>query len=469
MKILLIWVPFKLEEIYGKLSMAAPILPPLELAYMASYSLLRGHEVKVIDAHALGLDFDDIERIIRQERPDLVGTTTNSPIFSFIYSVYSRSLELLRLVKKINPSIKTFLSGYHATISPEEVLSNECVDYILRGEGEITLSQLSFALGQNKDLNDIDGLGFKKDGKIIINKERDFIKDLDILPINAYSLLPINKYRFASGSPVPSKGIAIRASRGCSFNCYFCSTPAMWKETARFHSPGYVFSLMKYIHKHYKINKFQFHDENFNINKRWITEFCDLLVKNNRKFDWECYSRFDLLEERQLIAMKNAGCRLISLGVETGSDEVVRKIKGFGQDKIENGMRLLKKLGIKTRLFFMIGPPSTTDKMIDDTIKYAIRLDPDIFIATISIPFPGSKFYDDMKKENRIPNFEDKLIPLYEAPCDSVFFTKENLNRSIKQAYRRFYIRPKFILKQMKYLRPLNLVHYIRCLINLFK
>jgi len=469
MKVLLIWVPFELKEIYGDLANSAPILPPLELAYMASYLISQGHEAALIDAHALKLSFKDIEGIIKKERPDLVGTTTNSPIFSFIYSVYSRALEIMRLVKKINPNIKTFLSGYHPTITPKEVLSNESVDYIIIGEGEITLLELCRALSNNKDLAEVAGIGFRKNGEIIINSVRPFIKNLDILPMPAYYLLPMDKYKFASDTPVPVKGIAIRANRGCAFNCYFCSAPGFWKRTVSTHSPEYIISTMNYLYKNYGYDRFQFHDDNFGINKEWVLKFCDLLLKNRYRFSWECYERFDLLEEEIVIMMKKAGCRLISLGVESSSDETLKKAKGLTKQKIEAKIVLLKKQKFKTRLFFMIGLPSKTKEDLRNIIRYAIRLDPDVFIATVSIPFPGSKFYDDMQKINCIPDFRNRLIAIYRAPCDFPGFTKEYLNKMVKQSYRRFYLRPGYIVRHFKDLCNIrNIQYYLKGLKHVF-
>lgn len=463
MKVLLVWVPFKSEEIYGKLAKSAPLLPPLELAYMASYLLFQKQEVVLVDAQVLGLNFKDIEEIIRREKPDLVGTTTNCPIFSCIYSVYSRALEFVRLVKSIDSNIKTFLSGYHPTISPQEVLSQECLDYIIRGEGEVSLSELCKAIDDRGNLAQICGIGFKRDKELVINEERPFIKDLDILPMPAYHLLPMEKYKFASDTPVPVKGISIRASRGCLFKCYFCPAPGFWKGVMSTHSPKYVISNMNHIFETYQVNRFQFHDDNFGINKEWILKFCNLLLNNKYKFSWECYSRFDLLQEEVLQKMKQAGCRLISLGVESGSDEILKQVKGFSTEKIDEGMKLLRKIKIKSRLFFMIGPPSKSKKDIDDTIEYAIRLNPDVFHATVSVPYPGSKFYEDIKKNKLAVNFKERLYSIYETPCDIGGFKKEYLNDMIRVAYRRFYLRPQYIFGRMFNISTIkNIKYYLK-------
>lgn len=470
MKILLIFPPFKLNEIYGGLAKSAPILPPLELAYIASYLISCGHKVLLIDAHALDLNLNDIKVIIEREEPDMVGITTDSPIFSFIYSLYSRALEVIKLVKDTRPTINTCLIGYHPTILPGEVLSEEDVDYAIIGEPEITLKELCDCLEFGRDLKGVLGLGFKVGQEQMINRPREVLANLDILPMPSYNLLPMDKYRFASDTLVPVKGIAIRASRGCAYNCYFCSAVGFWKNKVGTHSPQYVISMMNYLHENYQFHKFQFHDDNFGINKEWVMQFCELLIGNQRKYEWECYSRFDLLEENVLMLMKKAGCRLISLGVEFGSDEILKKVKGLTKQKIEKGIFLFKKMQLKSRLFFMIGPPARTKKDIKDTIKYALELDPDVFVATISIPFPGSHFYEEMKKIGSVPNFKDRLIPIYEAPFDILGFKKEYLDQMIKYAYRSFYLRPTYIIKHLSSICKIrNIFYYLKGLYYVFK
>jgi radical SAM superfamily enzyme YgiQ (UPF0313 family) len=470
MKVLLILPPFLLNEIYGGLSRSAPILPPLELAYIASYLASYGHKVSLIDAHALGLNFNDLKAIIEREDPDMVGMTTDSPIFSFIYSLYSRVLEAIRLVKSIRPAIKTCLIGYHPTILPQEVLAEDSVDYAIIGEPEITIKELCDCLEFGKNLKDICGLGFKVGQEQIINKPREMIANLDILPMPSYNLLPMDKYRFASDTPVPVKGVAIRASRGCAYNCYFCSAVGFWKNQVGTHSPEYVISMMNYLYEHYQFRRFQFHDDNFGINWEWIMRFCRRLLENRYKYEWECYSRFDLLDEQALMMMKKAGCRMISLGVEFGSDEILRKVKGLTKQKIEAGIALLRKTKLKSRLFFMIGPPAKTKEDIKDTVRYALRLDPDAFVATISIPFPGSRFYAEMKKIGSVPNFRDRLIPIYEAPFDILGFKKEYLDQMIRYAYRSFYLRPAYIIKHFSNICKIkNISYYLKGLYYVFK
>jgi radical SAM superfamily enzyme YgiQ (UPF0313 family) len=450
MKILLIWGPLRPEEIYGSLTESAPVLPPLELAYIASFLRGKGNNVKLIDAQALELSLEAVQNIVREEKPDIVGATTNSPIFSLIYSVYSRSLEVLSTVKNVDPGIKTFLCGYFPTLSPIEVLSRSEVDYAVIRNAEETVAEICDALKSGTGMDDIRGLAHKKNGQIIINPERHFPADLDFLPIPAFDLLPMEKYRIASDNPVPIKGISIRATRGCGFGCYFCSAPGFWKGNICSHSPEYILKMMNYIHEKYGYTRFQFHDDNFGRDKKWIMRFCELLKQNRKDFVWDCYERFDLIDAEMLTAMRESGCVMISLGVEAGDERLIKKAKGISLSTVHQGMALLKNSGIKTRLFFMIGPPAETAADIKNSIKLAIRLDPDVFIATVSIPYPGSRFYEDMRSAGYSPDFMNKLIPIYEAPFDFPNFSRDFLNKMIKQAYRSFYLRPGYIFKHWR-------------------
>ena len=444
MKIFLVVPPFKLDQLYPGLGKIAPYFPPLELAYIASSLKMQGHDIKILDCPALELDFSELMDIVRNDEPDIAIIPTSSPIYSFVYSLYPPAKELIKLLKKTNPLTKTVLIGFISSVLSENVLLSSGADFVVRGESEITCIELCRAIQDKTKLEAIRGLGFREKGKIIINKERDFIEDLDELPPPAYSLLPLNKYRFISDTPVPVKGITLRASRGCAFNCYFCPSAGFWKQRIRSHSHKYVISTMNYLYENYNINRFQFHDDIFGVPKEWNIEFCTLLVKNKYRFKWDCYSHFRYLDEKVINAMKKAGCHLVSLGIECGSDKMLKEFKGITKHEIEEKLILLKKSKMKMRLFFLIGPPAESEAEIEETIKYAIKLNPDIFAPTIVLPFPGSRFFQDMQPLGFTPDFDTFFS---KKACDLPKFKKEDLERMIKKSYRQFYLRPAYIIR----------------------
>jgi len=441
MKVLLIYPPFKQQEIYSDLYKSESILPPMGLAYIASYLIAQGHGVKLWDSVALSLNLKDIKDIIKVEKPDIVGATANSPI-------YYHALKLMQLIKEISPDTSTVLGGYHPTMFPRDVLSNCCVDYVVIGEGELTMAELCSTIEQKREQDSVLGLGFKRDGKIIINKARPFISDLDILPYPAYRLLPMEKYHVPTCFSKYSRQISIISSRGCPGNCYFCTSPGFWRRIVRFHSPEYIIGNINYGYENFGIKSFQFRDDNFTTSKQRVIDFCKLALKNKYKFEWDCYSRFDYFDEEMIRLMKEAGCYQISLGVETGSDRMLKKYKNLNKSTIVNQMRILKKIKIKTRLFFIIGPPAQSIDEIEETIDFAIHLNPDIFVATISVPYPGSRYYDDMYMKGFATDFSNQSARVYKSPCDLLNFKKQQLDELLRACYKRFYLRPSYVLNR---------------------
>jgi len=440
MKILLIYPPFESKEVYSEFNKIDTVLPPLGLAYIASSLIQKGYDVQLIDSFALSLSLDDIKKIIVKEKPDLVGATANSPIYFY-------ALKLMRIVKEISPAIKTILGGNHPTFFPEDVLSNECIDYVAIREGEITCVELSYALEEGNDLNQVAGLGFKKDGRIVINKERPFIQDLDSLPYPAYHLLPLHKYKISAGFSKYPNQVSIISSRGCPSNCYFCTSSGFWKRIVRFNSPTYMIGNINYLCEEFNIKSFQFRDDNFTTSKERVISFCRLALTNRNKFEWSCYSRFDFFDEEMLDLMKASGCYQISLGVESGSDNKLQQIKEISKSTIEKQMCLLKKKRLRTVLFFLVGPPAESAIEINETLDFAKQLEPDIFVANISIPFPGSRYYSDMRKKGNLPDFEHQATSIYKSPCDLPPFTKSQLDELITECYRSFYFRASYILR----------------------
>jgi len=449
MHITLINPPYKKEEVFSFLSDSAPVLPTLGLAYLASYLKKHSFSVNIVDAHALGLNLEEAAKMCISSNPGLIGINANSPL-------YSRVLELGDKIKELFPSCPIALGGYHPTFLGEEVLKHGFVDFVIRGEGEETLLELAKAIQSGGDYRLIKGLGFKCEGRPVLNPDRGFIEDLDKLPFPAYDLLPMEKYHIGNNLHKAKNSISVIASRGCTGSCFFCTSPGFWKMRHRKHSPGYILSLMNYLHERFGKKHFQFRDDTFTLDKTWILNFCALLNDNKYKFSWDCYSRFDAFDEEMLISMKKAGCNQLSLGVESANDQVLRAVKGFSREKACGGMELLKKHRFKTRLFFMIGPPVTSAKDINDIADFAIRLSPDVLVITASIPYPGSLFYDTLKEKGRKIDFSKAIPRVYEGFCDFDGLSKEHIKRNVARVYRKFYLRPSFIIKTLISIRSLS-------------
>ncbi|MBM3244783.1 MAG: radical SAM protein [Candidatus Omnitrophica bacterium] len=444
MKVLFVYPPYDKEEIFSFLSDSAPVLPPLGLAYLAGYLRKYSYPVKIIDAPGLGAGMEETVKLAARFAPDVIGITSNS-------ALYSRARVLSKKLKEALPSVKIVFGGYHPTFLGEEVLADDYVDFIIKGEGEDAFLELCRALEQNNGFSRVRGLGYKLDGKIYMNEERDFISDLDKLPFPAYDLLPMGNYHIGNAVGRGRNTISIVASRGCTGNCYFCPAPGFWKNTYRKHSPVYVMSLMDYLYNEFRKNSFQFRDDTFTLDKKWVMDLCNLMLKNkfHKKCEWQCYSRFDSFDEEMLALMKKAGCCQVSLGVESAEEETIRQFKKFSKERVYAGMRLLKKYGMKSRLFFMVGPPSRSLEELDKIADLAIELGPDLIHLTASIPYPGSAFYKALSVKGCRLAFSSEIPKMYEGFCDFEAFTREDINLKIKEIYKKFYLRRRYLLKQV--------------------
>lgn len=366
---------------------SASKFPPIGLAYLAGYLQTNGIEVQIIDAKSLNMPYPDICKIMVKEEPDIVGIT----VFT---SNLKSSLTTCREIKKAYPPVKIVLGGAHIHPQHREVIENPYVDFCVRGEGEETLLELTEALSNGKDLEQVKGLTFKKDDNIIVTPERPFIKDLDSLPFPARNLLQNQIYQTGIGD---SWGTftAVSASRGCPFKCHYCSVPQFWP-LHRKRSVQNVLRELQEIRYKYGIKNVRFTDELITLNKKWLIEFCRGMVDQglNKEIAWSCDSRVDTISKTLLEEMKKANCKVIFYGIEFGNQQILDFCnKGIKISQIHQAIELTKEVGITTSGNFMIGYPTETIETIEDTINLIESLKLDQGSVSIVIPFPGTQLY----------------------------------------------------------------------------
>ncbi|HOX27857.1 MAG TPA: cobalamin-dependent protein, partial [bacterium] len=266
------------------------MVTPIGLSYIAAYLKSEGHDVLVYDsnyspverlprfnnlkklfdsfdkyADALKLEdhpvWDECAKVVEREKPDVVGVSVLSP-------VRGAALRIARICKSVDPAVKVVFGGYHPSGYPEDVLSQDCVDAVVRGEGEKTFSEYVKAWGGAGALRDIPGLSFKDNGSVVHNQDRDLIEDLDSLPFPTDFLLE----RVTGKAP-------IQYGRGCPFGCKFCSDIVIWKRRTRYRSAENVVDEMTDVIKRKKLREFTFIDGTFNINREKVVVLCELLLR----------------------------------------------------------------------------------------------------------------------------------------------------------------------------------------------
>ncbi|MBI4057617.1 MAG: cobalamin B12-binding domain-containing protein [Elusimicrobia bacterium] len=465
--ILLIFPPTTVAERYGKnfIGDTGGDLPPLGISYIASYLREQGFGVGILDCPALGATFDEILEAVRHKNPRCIGISATT-------FAIPTSIKLSQRIRQEFPDKVIVLGGAHANAVPEHAMQNyDCFDLVVYGEGEITTRILLEELRRkdwNRDaflrdvgtLTSIQGIVFKQDGKIVKTVERPIIMDLDSLPLPARDLLPVEKY-----IPLPNQykrtPIAhMVVIRGCPFVCSFCDQAYT---TARTTSPKRVIEEMEILVQNYGVREISFWDDTMTYNKRWMTEFCERLTAAKLDVIWSCYAAARTMNKDILKRMKESGCWNIFYGVETGHPELMKNIqvdkKNVDADLVRRVVQWTKNAGIEVRGSFMIALPGETPALAQETIRFAVELDPDYAQFSITTPFPGTPLYTEIK-QGKWGKLTTEDFSQFQA-WNVVFLpegykNKEEVWEMEKKAFRQFYFRPKFILKKMLGIRSVE-------------
>jgi len=419
--------------------------PPLGLLYLAGYlEKFTDYSVEVLDTQVEELSYPEIENIVREKQPEVVGVIAMT--FTLVDVV-----KTVKLIKSVNKNIRVVLGGPHVYIFPNETINLEGVDYLVLGEGEEVLKDLLDHMDDYKRLKSIKGLVFKENGGIVNTGPRSLIKNLDVLPFPARHLVPSEKYRSLVLSRTPIT--TIFTSRGCPYRCTFCARPHLGKKF-RARSAQNVVDEMEECTK-MGIYGFLVYDDTFTVNKRRVIEICDELRKRKLDVEWDIRARVDTVDEEVLKSLKMAGCRGIHYGVEAGTERILEVLdKRIEISRTREIFLLTEKSKISTLGYFMIGNPRETREDIFETIKLMKELDPDYVHVTIFTPFPATKIYLDGLESEIIEkdywkDFSQDPTPDFVPPHWGEHFTRDELVELLAFAYRNFYTRPSYIMKNL--------------------
>ncbi|NQT22670.1 MAG: cobalamin B12-binding domain-containing protein [Candidatus Omnitrophica bacterium] len=457
MSILLVNPPRIIEKgnIWKKIDRA---LPPLGLACIASYLERNAQNVHILDLQAEQMNPDQYKHKIREIRPDFIGITSTTVEIK-------GALNIAKLSKEILPETKIVFGGAHPSILPDEVLSDSHVDFVIRGEGERTLHELMTGF---KNIDNIKGLSYKLNGVIKHNPSRLVIENLDEMPMPAYQLLPMDKYKPSLGNYKRLPAISMIANRGCPGRCTFCYTGISGKKI-RTRSASKLIDEIQMLQKDYGIREISFYDDTFTALQKNITEFCERMIKENIDITWSCMSRVDFVNEKMLRLMKKAGCHQIGYGLESASPEILKNIgKSTSLIRIREAVRLTKKAGINVRAMFMLGNPGETEETLEQTINFALGINPDIVIFNITTPLPGTEMYNWAKKNGYLLNVSWDKFDLANVVMRLPTVSSETIMKSYHYAYKRFYMRPAYIMNCLFKMRSLSdLKNNVRTFVSL--
>lgn len=448
MRILLIQTP----NVTGTLLNLPGKEVPLSLLYLAAVARAQGHEVRVLDLDFLGGIAPHLDRALSEFEPVLVGVsayTTN----------VARAADIASRVKQARPQTTTVLGGFHASALPKRVLCEfPSFDFVIVGEGEYTLLDLAAAIPviargriQDSPLPQIAGLAWRDGENIMVNERRPLIDDLDTLPFPARDLVPVARYVPDPGNfyHLPSTGILY--SRGCPYHCTFCSK-SVFQNVIRYRRPETVIDEMRECGARWGIRDFRFEDEGPTLNIKRVRELCEAILGAGLRVTWHCYSRVDSVEEDDLRLMQRAGCYHVTYGIESGSPRTLERIdKRLSLEQARRIVATTKRLGLECKANFIIGFPWETREDLDQTIRFAFDISPDLATFNVFKPLPGSSLYEELERAGKLRHtkWED-----YFATSESLLFesnfTEPEMKRILKRTILRFHLRPRFIAQRLR-------------------
>ncbi|TRO51019.1 radical SAM protein [Candidatus Bathyarchaeota archaeon] len=445
MRVCLINPPRIQPKVWGKPN----VVPPIGLAYVAAV-LAKDHDVCIIDSptegrmnlqevdgttYRVGLSNKELAARVERWSADVV-------VIEIPFSGWAKAaFEVASVVKGVDEEIVTVLDGLHPSARPEDCLENSDIDFVVIGEPENTVFELVDTLDKDAgNFKEIRGIGFVKDGVPVFTSPRPVLEDLDSLPFPARHLLPMKQY-FSVVKDSPLRGevnkpwTLVITSRGCPYQCVFCTHHVVWGRQWRGRSPENVVDELEQVITTYGIKQIDFLDDNMTLDRTRMEKICDLIVERGLRFEWFTPNgvRADTLDEKLLRKMKRAGCKKIRVAPESGVQRIVNEIIGKNLDlkSVERTVALCKKVGIKVGCFFVIGLIGETKEDIKETIKFAYKLrqlGADSFIFSIATPVYGTRLYEQAKRGGFLRDcFSDDALAAVEPLIETPEFSADDL------------------------------------------
>jgi len=362
---------------------------PLGLLSIATYLKENGHTVKIFDRT---VENGNIEKLLDSFLPDITGIA--APAFK----CFADSIKISKLIKK--RKIPIVWGGPITSLTPEIVLKSGVVDFVVMGEGEITLLELIKAIAGNTSIREIDGLAFLENGEIVINKDREFAVLAD-LPVIDFNFVDPKKY-FVENVGC-KRMLHIYASKGCVCQCTYCYNPYFSKCVWRARPPEYFLNEIKYLVENCGMDGVCFADDLLSPNNDYLTDFCNNIIKSGVRFIWGGEFRADMCTKENLQLMYDCGCRWLYFGIESGSEKRQKDIKKrLNLQKAKETVAYCSEIGIVTSTSFIISYPDETEEELMETVRYMQELKSDLLIPSFYGPIPKSEIYEELLKSKRI-------------------------------------------------------------------
>ena len=443
MNVVIILPHISLAERYNKaLARATGALPPLGIMSIGTVLKEAGHNVKILDGFIQ--PYNEIITEIERFSPVVIGISASTPMW--------KKVRLLSgALKEKWPNVKIIVGGPHASIIKEEALIEiPHIDAVAWGEGEFSMLEYVESCMDSDSSKPIDGIAIRqKDGSFIIGRDRDPIKDLDLLPMPDRSLIPIKMY---TGAMEQSKRMPVTnmiTARGCPFKCRFC-VPDLLGKGVRYRSTDKVVEEVEYLLKGFGIKDIAFWDDTFTINKKRVIKICERLIEKKLDFTWSAQARADCVTPEMLKIMAKAGCWKLFFGVESLVQKNLDVLKkGESVSQIFEAVKWTKEAGMEVECSFIFGIPGETFKEGLETIQLALKLDPD-YAKFFFLALWNREFLQEAKNYGTVLTEEEERITGNVMMFVPFSMSREELQKLYYMAYRKFYFRPKVAYRRFK-------------------
>ena len=438
---------------------------PIWLSYTAGLLEKEGHKVRLIDAPAWDWNLENVKEDVKKFKPDLIVAESN-------FQSLTNDVEVAKGIKTEMDAVSVVV-GPPTSQFPERIL-NEGIDIAARFEYDFTVRDIAKVVEDGKNFKGINGISYKENGKIIHNPNRTFStsEELDEIPFVSKIYkehLSIKDY-FLGHTLYPM--VQIFTGRGCPNQCTFCSWPkTLMGRKYRVRSIGNVVDEFEYITKELpEVKEIFIEDDTFTINKRRIKEICEEIKKGRLDMTWSCNARADL-DYETMKAMKEVGCRLLDVGYESGSDEILKNIrKGITTDDSRRFTKDAKRAGLMILADFIFGMPGETKESAEQTIRFAKEVKPNIVQFAVATPIPGTEFYEWVKENGfmLVDDLEESLDEGGFQKCIVSYpnFTMEDIEDYVDKALKEYYLSPSFIPIAMGNILRKNGLHELKGMIK---
>lgn len=409
---------------------------PQGLLSIAAYLASKGHDVSVYDClgpHA-PTDINSQVREILNLKPQIVG-------FSATTSSFPDAADIAQKIKHQNSGIITVCGGVHASALKERLLDNyPAFDFLVAGEGEITLCELAAGV----DPASISGLIYRLSGRTVVNPPRDHIANLDDLPFPAYEKLRgfPGRYHLPLFSYIHKPGATMITSRGCMYQCTYCDR-SVFQKGFRYNSATYIYEHLKHLRKKFGVRHVNIYDDLFTANRRRIAELCERLARKPLGMNFNCAVRVGYTDDDLLKLLKDAGCLMVSLGIESADPRMLERHKsGVSLEEVKDTVRRIQASGLRAKGLFLMGLPGETEESVKKTSDFILDLCLDDMNMAKFTPFPGAPLWPTIHEEGKFHEDWRLMNCLNFVFVPKGIASRERLDQLYNEHVKRFYLSP---------------------------